>query len=126
MLVTLVAAFVATAVVGAEGRAGVWFAAGLSYVLQLVAFGAMLAWRGHPQLFLLGWVAGIGLRFGAVGAVAFWLARTHVLPMDVTLICLVVFVVLLLFLEPVFLGRAGPSGGSGTDQRARAGRARVN
>ena len=48
------------------------------------------------------------LRFGAVGAVAFWLSRSPVLPRDVTLVSLVGFVVVLLFLEPLFLkqGRA--------------------
>lgn len=105
LLLTLLAALVAAALVRPEARAAVWFAAGLSYVLQLAAFGAMVALRSNPQLFMVGWAAGIVLRFGAVGVVAFWLSRSAALPRDVTLISLVAFVVLLLFLEPVFLRR---------------------
>ena len=105
LVVTLLAAAAGAALVGPEGRLAVWFAASLSYVLQLAAFAAMVALRDHAQLFLLGWAAGMMLRFGAVGAVAFWLSRAPVLPRDVTLVSLVTFVVLLLFLEPVFLKR---------------------
>lgn len=105
LLLTLLAALVAAALVGAEGRAGVWFAAALSWVLQLAAFAALVSLRRNPQLFMIGWAAGIVLRFGAVGVVAFWLSRTRVLPLDVTLLSLVAFVVLLLLLEPVFLRR---------------------
>ncbi|HSJ13567.1 MAG TPA: hypothetical protein VK939_04075 [Longimicrobiales bacterium] len=112
LAVTLLAAAVAVTLVAPAARAGVWFAAGLSYALQLVAFGAMQALRSNAQLFLIGWGAGMLLRFGAVGAVAFWLSRSPVLPRDVTLISLVSFVVLLLFLEPLFLkqGRAQDKG----------------
>lgn len=108
LVVTLLAAAVATALVDPGARSAVWFAAALSYLLQLVAFAAMLALRRDPQLFMIGWAAGMALRFGAVGAVAFWLSRSPVLPRDVTLISLVSFVVVLLFLEPLFLkqGRA--------------------
>lgn len=105
LLLTLLAALVAAALVGADARAGVWFAAGLSYVLQLAAFGAMVALRANAQLFMIGWAAGIILRFGAVGVVAYWLTRTNALPREATLISFVTFVVLLLFLEPLFLRR---------------------
>lgn len=108
LVVTLLAAAVATALVAPGARTAVWFAAALSYGLQLAAFAALLWLRRDPQLFLVGWAAGMVLRFGAVGAVAFWLSRAPVLPRDVTLVSLVGFVVLLLFLEPLFLkqGRA--------------------
>lgn len=112
LVVTLLAAAVAATLVAPASRAAVWFAAGLSYALQLVAFGAMQALRHDPQRFLIGWGAGMFLRFGAVGAVAFALTRWPVLPRDVTLISLVSFVVLMLFLEPLFLkqGRAQDKG----------------
>lgn len=108
LAVTLIAAAVATSLVAPAARPAVWFGAGLSYALQLVAFGVMLALRRDAQLFMIGWAAGMVLRFGAVGAVAFWLSRSPVLPRDVTLVSLVGFVVVLLFLEPLFLkqGRA--------------------
>ena len=105
LLLTLLAALVAAALVGADAHSGVWFAAALAYVLQLVAFGVMVALRSNAQLFLIGWAAGIFLRFAAVGAVAFWLTRTRALPLEATLVSLVAFVVLLLLLEPVFLRR---------------------
>lgn len=108
LVVTLLAAAIATTLVAPGGRAAVWFAAAVSYGLQLAAFAAMLALRKDPQLFLIGWAAGMVVRFGALGGIAFWLSRTEALPRDVTLISLVTFVVLLLFLEPLFLkqGRA--------------------
>jgi hypothetical protein len=108
LVVTLLGAAIGTALVAPAAHGAVWFAAALSYGLQLAAFAAMLALRRDPQLFLIGWAAGMVLRFGALGAVAFWLSRTEALPRDVTLISLVTFVVLLLFLEPLFLkqGRA--------------------
>jgi len=103
LLLTLAAALVTAALVRDEGRAGVWFAAGLAYLLQLAAFGVLLAVRDDPQHFLVGWAGGILLRFGALGAVAFWLGRRPVLPRAETLLSLVGFMMLLLLLEPVFL-----------------------
>ncbi len=103
VVLTLAVCAVVTMVVDPSDRSAVWFGAGLGYVLQLAAFGALQAVRGNPQLFMLGWAAGIGLRFLAVGAVAFWVMRTNVLPPQAALLSLVGFLVLLLFLEPVFL-----------------------
>jgi hypothetical protein len=110
LLLTVLAALLAVAVVGSAGQAGVWFAAGLAYTMQLAAFAALRAARNEPQLFLVAWAGGILVRFGAVAVVAFWLRRQPVLPLEVTLISLVVFVVLLLFLEPVFLRGRGDRG----------------
>ena len=108
---TLLAALVATALVGVGSRPAVWLAASLAYVLQLIAFGVLLAVRDDPQLFLAGWAGGILLRFGAVGAAAFWVAGRPELPRAETLLSLVAFMMLLLFLEPVFL-HPRRSGGS--------------
>ena len=105
LVLTLIAALAAAALVSADAHNAVWFAAGLAYVVQMAAFGAMQALRSNPQLFMVGWAAGIMLRFGVLGAVAFVLSRRPVLPRDVTLVSLVSFVVLLLFLEPLFLRR---------------------
>jgi len=88
---------------GPSDRQAIWFGAVVAFVIQLAAFGALQAVRGNAQLFMLGWAAGIGLRFLAVGVVAFWLSNTGVLPLRAALLSLVGFVVLLLFLEPLFL-----------------------
>jgi hypothetical protein len=98
-------ALIATQLVAPTDRSAVWFGAALGYVLQLAAFGALQAVRGNAQLFMLGWAAGIGLRFLAVGIVAFWVTRTNVLPPKAALLSLVGFLMLLLFLEPLFLRR---------------------
>jgi hypothetical protein len=99
---TVVAAGIAGMLVGGDARA-VWIAAVIAYVLQLGAFGLMVWLQGQPQLFMIGWLAGMMVRFGAVGVCAFWLSRTAVLPLSTTLLSLVGFLFLLLLLEPLFL-----------------------
>lgn len=88
----------------ATDRSAVWAAAGVAYVIQLAAFGLLIALRPQPQLFMVAWLAGMVFRFGALGIVAFWLSRTGALPLSTTLMSLVAFLFLLLLLEPVFLG----------------------
>lgn len=83
----------------------IWFGAGLALVLQLLAFAALIAVRERSELFLAGWLLGLVLRFGAVGAVAFWLTRSAVLPVAPVLLSLVMFIFVLLLLEPLFLRR---------------------
>ena len=87
---------------GAAERA-MWLAAAIAYALQLVAFAGMLYGRRDPNLFLATWLTGMVLRFGAVGLVAWWLARNEALPREAALLSLVGFVFLLLLLEPLFL-----------------------
>ena len=70
--------------------------AGLALGVQLVAFGLLLAVRDQAHLFLAGWLGGMVVRFGAVGACVYLGPR----PMVLSLVG-VVFV--LLMLEPVFL-----------------------
>lgn len=101
LVLTVLVAVIASAMSG-QAQA-IWAAAGIAYVIQLMAFGLLLALRPQPQLFLIAWLSGMFLRFGVVGACAFWLSRTEVLPMAATMISLVGFVFLLLLLEPVFL-----------------------
>jgi CHASE2 domain-containing sensor protein len=83
----------------------VWFAGGIAWVVQVAAFAGMLAVRGRNELFLMGWLLGLALRFMAVGLVAFWLTRDPVLPLAPALLSLVAFVFVLLLLEPMFLRR---------------------
>jgi hypothetical protein len=88
-----------------SGATGVWIAAGLAWVVQLVAFAVLLAVRENPQLFMIGWLGGMILRMVVVGGVAFWVTRTQALAPRPTLVSLVVFVFVMLLMEPVFLKR---------------------
>lgn len=101
----VVAAGVATLLVPAAAAAAIRFSAALAYALQVVAFGLLVAVRERQHLFLLGWLAGLVLRFGAVGVVAYWLTHDPVYPRGAALLSLVGFVFLLLLLEPLFLRR---------------------
>lgn len=102
---TGIAGLVATQLVAPASTTAVWVGALVALAVQLVAFAALLAFRDRGPLFMLGWLGGMLLRFGAVGALAFWLSRTNTLPRDAALISLVGFVFMLLLLEPVFLRR---------------------
>ena len=83
--------------------AAVWVSAGVAYGLQLLALALLLVVRKEPQLFLIGWLAGLVLRFAVLGVGAYALAKWPVLPRAETLISYVAFVFLLLLLEPLFL-----------------------
>ena len=78
-------------------------AAVVAYLVQLAAFALLLALRDKSNLFLAGWLVGMVLRFGVLGVAAFAVTRSAVLPRNALLLSLVVFVFLLLLLEPVFL-----------------------
>ena len=103
LVVVGVAAGVGTLLVSKEVVPAVWFAAGVAYALQLIAFAGLVMVRNRAQLFLAGWLIGMALRFGAVGGVAWWLSRSAVLPREAALVSLVGFVFLLLLMEPMFL-----------------------
>ena len=100
-------AALATAALTGEGRA-VWTAAGIAYVIQLIAFGLLVGLGGQPQLFMIAWVGGMMFRFGALGVCAAWLSKTNVLPLSTTLMSLVGFLFLLLLIEPLFLRYGRP------------------
>ena len=101
-VVGVVAGLVSQMVSPAAQRA-VWFAAGLACALQLVAFAGLLRVRDEAHQFLVAWVTGMALRFGAVGGVAWWLGRSAALPREAALLSLVGFAFLLLLMEPLFL-----------------------
>lgn len=105
LVVVAVGAGLGTMLVSSSAVGAVWFAAVLAWVLQLIAFAALLAVRERPELFLVGWLSGLVLRFGAVGVVAYWLSRSGVLPLAPALVSLVAFVFVLLLMEPLFLRR---------------------
>ncbi|MBR9988699.1 MAG: hypothetical protein KFH98_03030 [Gemmatimonadetes bacterium] len=105
LVIVVAGAGLGTLLVSASEAGAVWFAAGLAWVLQLVAFAGLVAVRERTEWFLAGWLGGLVLRFGVVGLVAFWLSRSDVLPLAPVLLSLVVFVFVLLLMEPLFLRR---------------------
>lgn len=105
LVVVLAGAGLATLLVPATAVGAVWFAAWLAWVLQLIAFAGLVAVRERSELFLVGWLSGLVLRFGVVGVVAYWLSRSGVLPLAPALVSLVAFVFVLLLMEPLFLRR---------------------
>jgi hypothetical protein len=102
-------AVVAVVVAGAwalaapPARSALWFAAGLAYVLQVGAFAGLVAVRDRGSLFTVAWAGGMMIRFVALAAVAFWLSRSEVLPLEPALLGLVGVMFVLVLLEAMFL-----------------------
>lgn len=84
---------------------GVRLAATAACAVQLAAFALLVRARAHANLFLMGWVAGMLLRFGALAALAFWVTRSGAAPAGATLLSLAGFLFVFLMLEPLFLRR---------------------
>lgn len=105
LVVLLVLAGFAAWLVSDDAAGAIWLSAAIAWLLQQASFAALVAVRGRDQLFLLGWAAGIAVRFGAVGVMAFWLARDEFVPRAPALYSLVTFVFVLLLMEPLFLRR---------------------
>lgn len=87
---------------GAAAAGSVWWAAAVAYVVQLLAFGALLGVRGRRDVFLGVWAGGILLRLMVVGVAAWWVTRTATLELAPALLSLAGFLFVLLLLEPVF------------------------
>lgn len=102
-------AVVVSWLVGADSADGVWLAAAVAMVVQLVAFAALASARRQGRDFMLSWASGMLLRFAAIAGVAFWVTRGTTLDAAVTLLSLVGFVIVLVLLEPLFLGLAEPA-----------------
>jgi hypothetical protein len=105
LILTVAGAGLAMLFVPEDAARAVWLGAAIAYAVQLIAFAALIAVRSRNELFLLGWVAGLVLRFGMIGVVAYWLSRSDVVPRTPALISLVAFVFALLLLEPLYLRR---------------------
>lgn len=104
VLVAAAAGGASLAAAGAADRA-IWLSAGVAWVLQLVAFAALVLVRGKNALFIAGWAGGMGLRGVALGVLAYVGTRTTAFPMEPLLVSFVGFLFLLVILEPVFLKR---------------------
>ncbi len=105
LVLTIATAGVLMLIVAPSDRSAVLFAAAVSYPVQLVAFAVLVAVRDNAQLFMLGWVGGMVLRFATVGAVVMFLSRTSMFPRRPALLSLIGFVFMLTLLESVFLRR---------------------
>lgn len=105
LAVALAGAGLLSLMLDAAATQAVWLAAGIAWGVQLAAFAGLMLVRERSQLFLLGWLLGLALRFLAVMAVALWLSREPVLPIRPALVSLVGFLFVLLLLEPLFLRR---------------------
>lgn len=101
VLVGAVAAVLAGVLMPAASAA-VWWAAGLAYAVQTVAFAALVLVRHKRVAFFLAWGVGTLLRFVVVLGAGIWLSRAVPLPPAPLLLSLVGFLFLLLLLEPVF------------------------
>ncbi|HSJ26056.1 MAG TPA: hypothetical protein VK929_15365 [Longimicrobiales bacterium] len=92
-------------VAGPEAAGAVRFAGILAFLVQLAGFAVLVLVRARSELFLLGWGAGLMFRLATVVLVALWLSRDPVYPIRPALLSLVLFLFVLLLLEPLFLRR---------------------
>jgi hypothetical protein len=104
LVVVLVGAGLAMLFVSAADAGAVWFAAGLAWVLQVIAFAGLVAVRERNELFLpAGWAV------WCCGSPwwDWWRSgcRGEVFPLAPVLLSLVVFIFVLLLMEPLFLRR---------------------
>jgi hypothetical protein len=100
----VVAAGLAVVVAWGTGVAGpVWAMAGLAYGAQLVAYLVLALVYGRARSFVLGWVSGIAIRFGAFLGVAVWVVLERPAHYAVRLLTFVGVLFVLALLEPLFL-----------------------
>jgi hypothetical protein len=103
LAITLLISGAAALALDAEAARAVWLSAAVAWVVQSAAFAGLVLVRGRNELFLLGWLVGLALRFLSVLLMALWLSREPVVPIRPALVSLVGFVFLLALLEPLFL-----------------------
>ena len=84
------------------GRRGVLFAAGITLVVQVVAFTALYHFRGALNGFLAAWVGGTLVRMGVIAVAAFAVIRSGMPGGAPMLLALAGFFFGLLLLEPFF------------------------
>lgn len=103
----LVAAGLSSVWLSGRARWGAWAGLLVAWIVQAVAFAALLA-AAHKRanLVIAGWAAGTLLRLAALGVLA-WLTLGGIwaMPPEPTLIALVSGIFVLLLLEPVIFRR---------------------
>jgi hypothetical protein len=82
----------------AAATSAVWLAAGVAYLVQVVAFVALIALRRSGVGVLAAWGGGVLLRMAVVLIVALWAAKTAAFPLAPLLLSLAGFLFLLLLL----------------------------
>ena len=92
----------------APARSGVLIAAAIAVPVQVLAFAALIGFRGRLEGFLAAWVGGTLVRMLVVGLVAFVVIRSGTEGAVPMLLALAGFFFGLLLLEPVFF-RLEPS-----------------
>ena len=75
----------------------------VAFMLQLAAFGLLVAVRGRGPLFTVGWAGGMMLRFMGLAAMALWLTRSGAPALEAALVSLVGVMFVLVLLEAIFL-----------------------
>lgn len=97
-----VAALVLSGWVVPSAGGAIWAVAGLAYLIQAIAFGALALTRvsGLPWVAL--WGGGTLLRLLAVAGTAFWVAGSDSVPAAPVLLSLAGFLFVLMLLEPAF------------------------
>ncbi len=88
-----------------SGRTGVFLAAGISLSVQLLAFGLLERARRRAEGFFFWWGAGIALRIAVVIAVGLGSTAWDFVGPAPLLLSLAGFFLLLVLIEPIFLGR---------------------
>ena len=87
---------------GPAAARSIWWAAAVAYVVQVIAFAALMRYRKRSQAFLTAWGGGILVRMVVVLLGAWWVMRSDVLEPAPALLGLAGFLFVLLLLEPVF------------------------
>lgn len=83
--------------------AAVWLAAGVAWIVQLLAFTALMFGRRQPAGFVVGWGGGIALRFAALAGMAIWVTVSDAHHPETALLSLIAFMMVLALIEPLFL-----------------------
>lgn len=81
----------------------VWLAAATAWVVQLAAFGMLVAGRRRESGFIAGWGGGMALRFVALAGLAMWVTASDIHQPESALLGLIGFVMVLVLIEPLFL-----------------------
>lgn len=108
MVLVGVAAGVISWFLDRSGRTGVFLAAAIAFPVQLLAFGLLERARHRAEGFFFWWGAGIALRIAVVIAVGIASAAWDSVGPAPLLLSLAGFFLLLVLIEPIFLGR-GPA-----------------
>lgn len=97
-------------VLGGPGATGVAVAGVIAFPVQMLLFAVMSRVRVGTNAFLAAWVGGMLARLVVVGLVALVVTRSSRLPEVPTLLGLAGFFLMMVLVEPLFLGLRAPRG----------------